>query len=67
MYYITCIYIRYNAKIEKVLEDGSFSVLFQDYGNSDVVSRGEIVSKVEDVPTGDSLDECVQNKETGGG
>ena len=52
--------IRYNAKIEKILEDGSFSVLFLDYGNSDIVRAGEIVSMVEDVPAGDILDECVK-------
>ena len=47
------------------MEDGTFWVLFQDYGNSDIVSSGEIVSKVEDVPGGDSLDECVNNNSGG--
>ena len=50
--------IWYNARIEEI-KDGEYSVLFLDYGNSDIVGAGDLVLQVEDVPAGDSLDECV--------
>ena len=41
------------------MEDGRFIVVFVDYGNSDTCGFGDIVLKVEDVPSGDPLDEHV--------
>ena len=49
----------YNAKIERILADGTCEVLFLDYGNSDQVRPGEIVLAVKDIPEGEDLDECV--------
>ena len=47
----------YNASIVGKNKDGSYQVLFMDYGNSDNVSAGSIVQKSEMIPQGDDVDE----------
>ena len=47
----------YNASIKGKNKDGSYQVLFMDYGNSDNVSAGFIVQKSEMIPQGDDVDE----------
>ena len=49
----------YNAKIEKILADGTYEVLFVDYGNSDTVGAAEILVAGRDIPEGEEWDECV--------
>ena len=49
----------YNAKIEKVLENGTYQVLFLDHGNSDVAPRSNIVLHFEEIPDEEEVDEYV--------
>ena len=49
----------YNAKVEKVLQDGTFQVLFLDYGNSEVAPRSNILLNWAEIPKGDEIDENV--------
>merc|ERR1719319_2102483 len=50
----------YNAKIQSLDADGSYSVLFTDYGNTDTVEKSLVASDASHIPEDDQIDENIK-------
>jgi len=52
----------YNSLVKEVNTDGSYTVVFQDYGNESTVTEDKMVVNVEEIPVGANIDELVRYK-----
>jgi len=49
----------YNAVVQSVNADDSYSVMFTDYGNTDIVERSSVVCDASLIPVDDQIDENI--------
>ena len=51
----------YNGEINAVTEDGVYTVMFVDYSYSDGVIEENVAVNLDEIPTGDNIDQFVEN------
>ena len=50
-----------NGEINAVTEDGVYTVMFVDYSYSDGVIEENVAVNLDEIPTGDNIDQFVEN------